>query len=164
MQIAYLFSFFFLLLPSVSRRLKLSQVVCEVGHQLSVARMQQVSVYGCSRVREQFCSWVCFLRYWLPHTTPKCLSLLRTRVQALPRGFQSFHTSGLMASSFSSVLWASTTVEVSLREAALSSAASAILPVIFTSIWNIREPTGYLRFVATPWNQWREKSLGQLRF
>lgn len=32
--------------------------------------------------------------------------------------------------------------------------------VIFTSIWNMKGPTGCLRFVATPWNQWRAENLG----
>lgn len=41
--------------------------------------MQQVSVYGCGRMWEQFHSWVCFLGYWLPHTTPSaCLCSVLT--------------------------------------------------------------------------------------
>lgn len=31
---------------------------------------------------------------------------------------------------------------------------------IFTSIQNMKGPTGCLRFVATPWNQWRAENLG----
>lgn len=64
--------------------------------------MQHVSLYERAEHWEQFHSWVHFLGYWLPCPMPKCLSLLITHIQALPRGFQSFHTSGLITSSFSS--------------------------------------------------------------
>lgn len=84
MQIAHF------LFSSHSRSLRLSEVVCRAGLWLSLARMQQVSLYNCGRAWEQFHSCLCFLSYWLPCTISSavfCSVLTRRYFQEVIKAF-----------------------------------------------------------------------------
>lgn len=127
--------------------------------------MQQVSLRSCGGVWEKCHSWVCFpgTGIFVPPPHPCLCSVLTFRhFQEVFRAFMPVTWRLLV---FFSPHWASLSrwgKHEKLFYLQLFYCPVYAWSVIFTSIRNIKEPTGYLRFVATPWNQWREKTLGQL--